>query len=234
MCLWKPFQKLCASRKNWDLQGSVVKAFATFFLPSYLKILNTTFDLLVFTNMYTLPFGEKYYYKHSSMYYDTSVEYFKGSHLYYGIAAVFVGIFFVFLPLVFLVIYLMRWFQKCLNFCHIQRQSIDIFINCYQGYYKDGTNGTRDYRCFSVTYFLLQLIMMGLYTLSEGIYCSTLLALTAILFMFIILVVQPYKEQFKAYSVIDGFMFLLLSVVFILIIAADEADIKAVYFSTGT
>ena len=234
VCLWKPFQKLCASRKNWDLQGSVVKAFATFFLLSYLKILNTTFDLLVFTNMYSLPFGEKYYYKHSSLYYDASVEYFKGSHLYYGIAAIFVGIFFVFLPLVFLVIYPMRWFQKCLNFCYIQRQSIDIFINCYQGYYKDGTNGTRDYRCFSVTFFLVQLVAMAFYSLSKTVFFFSLGALTTILFMFIILVVQPYKEQFKAYSAIDAFMLLLLGVMNILIVAADEAGIKAFYFLTGT
>ena len=234
VCLWKPFQKLCASRKNWDLQGSVVKAFATFFLLSYLKILNTTFDLLVFTNMYSLPFGEKYYYKHSSLYYDASVEYFKGSHLYYGIAAIFVGIFFVFLPLVFLVIYPMRWFQKCLNVCHIQRQSIDIFINCYQGYYKDGTNGTRDYRCFSVTFFLVQLVAMAFYSLSKTVFFFTLEALTTILFMFIILTVQPYKEQFKAYSVIDAFMLLLLGVMNILSVATDEAGIKAFFFLTGT
>ena len=235
VCLWKPFQIIFSSKKrDWDMQGSIVKAFATFFLLSYLKILNTTFDLLVFTTMYKLPFGEQSYSTKPVLYNEASVEYFRGSHLYYGIAAIFVSIFFVFLPLVFLVIYPMRCFQTCLNFCHIQRQSIDIFINCYQGYYKDGTNGTRDYRCFSITFFLLQLIVMGTYSLSKTIYCFLLGALTTILFMFIILMVQPYKKQFKAYSVTDAFMLLLLGALCIVSVAADEASIKAINFCTGT
>ena len=121
VCLWKPFQIIFSSKKrDWNMQGSVVKAFATFFLLSYLKILNVTYDLLVFTDKYTLSLNERSYSTKPALYYDASVEYFKGSHLYYGIAAIFVGIFFVFLPLVFLVIYPMRWFQKCLNFRHIQ------------------------------------------------------------------------------------------------------------------
>ena len=235
VCLWEPFQIIFSSKKqDWDMQGSVVKAFATFFLLSYLKILNVTFDLLVFTDKYTLSLIERSYSTKPALYYESSVEYFKGSHLYYGIAAIFVGIFFIFLPLVFLVIYPMRWFQKCLNFCHIQRQSIHIFINCYHGYYKDGTNETRDYRCFSVTFFLLHFILMGFYSLSKTMFCFSLGAMTTILFMLIILVVQPNKKQFKAYSVIDAFMLLFLGVVCIMNVAGDEAGIKAVYFHKGT
>ena len=234
VCLWKPFQKIFASRKDWDLQGSVVKAFATFFLLSYLKILNVTFDLLVSTEKYTLSLGQKTYYTKQVLYYDASVEPFGGSHLYYGIAAISVGIFFVIFPLVLLVIYPMHCFQKCLNFCHVQRQSIDIFINCYQGYYKDGTNGTRDYRCFSITFFLIQLGTMGLFALSKSTYCFSLAALSLIVLLFVILVVQPYKEQFKAYSVIDAFMVFFLGVMNIVVVAADEAGIKASYFYTGS
>ena len=49
--------------------------------------------------------------------------------------------------------------------------------------------------------------------------------------MLIILVVQPYKKQFKAYSVIDAFMLLFLGVVCIMNVAGDEASI---YFHKGT
>ena len=233
--LWKPFHKVFHKiKQDWDFEGSVVKAFATFFLLSYLKILNVTTDLLVFTESYTLPSGERSYQVKRALYYDASVEYFADKHLNYGIAAIFVGIFMVILPLVFLVVYPMRWFQKCLNSFRIQRQSIDMFINCYQGYYKDGTNGTRDCRCFSITFFLLQLIIFILFTLSRSIFCFSLAALTTVLFLFVILLVQPYKEQFKAYNAIDAFMLLFLAVIFIVITAADEADIKAAYFSTAT
>ena len=231
--LWRPFHKVFHSiKKDWDLEGSVVKAFATFFLLSYLKILNTTTDLLVYTEKYTLPLGEQSYQTSYALYYDASVEYFRGEHLYYGIAAAFIGLFFVILPLVFLVIYPMRWFQKLLNKLKIQRQAIDMFVNCYQGYYKDGTDGTRDYRCFSITFFLLQITVFVIFTLSRSSYVFPLGAFVMTLFMFTVLAVQPYKEQFKAYSTIDAFMSLLLAGVSIMATAGTEADIKAVGFST--
>ena len=215
--LWKPFRKVFHSiKRDSDIQGSVVKVFATFFLLSYLKILNVTTDLLVYTEKYTLPLGEKSYQTKHALYYDASIEYFRGEHLYYGIAAIFVGIFFVILPLVFLVIYPMRWFQKYLNKLNIQRQSIDMFVNCYLGYFKDGTNGTKDYRYFSIYFFLLQIIIFALFTLSRSSYCFPLGAFVIMLFLFTILVVQPYKEEFKAYSTIDAFMILLLAGVFIM------------------
>ena len=230
--LWKPFHKVFHKMKqDWDFEGSIVKAFATFFLLSYLKTLNATADLLIFTERYTLPLGEKSYQVKRTLYYDASVEYFADQHRNYGIAAIFVGLFFAILPLVFLFIYPMCWFQKCLNYFRIQRQSIDMFVNCYQGYYKDGTNGTRDYRCFSISFFFLQLIVLTLFMLSRSIFSFSLATLAIIPFVFIILLVQPYKEQFKA---IDAFMLFLLVVVFIVITAADEADIKAANFSTAT
>ena len=230
--LWKPFRKVFRLiKQDWDLEGSVVKAFATFFLLSYLKIVNVTVDLLVYTEKYTLPLDHQSYQTKYALYYDASVEYFQGNHLYYGITAILVGLFVVILPLVFLVIYPMRWFQKCLNYFHIQRQSIDMLVDCYQGYYKDGTSGTRDYRCFSVAFFLLQIIIFTIFTLSRSIYCFPLGALIVVLFMFIILAIQPYKEPFKAYSIIDAFMLLLLAAAFIISTAADEADVKAIRFS---
>ena len=51
--------------------------------------------------------------------------------------------------------------------------------------------------------------------------------------MFIILLVQPYKKQFKEYNVIDAFMMLYFVIMFVMITAADEADIKAAQFSSG-
>ena len=230
---WKPINKVCRSiKQDWDLEGSVIKAFATFFLLSYLKILNVTTDLLVFTEKYTLPLGKQSYKVKHALYYDASVEYFKEEHLCYGIAAIVIGTIMVILPLIFLVIYPMRWFQKCLNSFHLQRQSIDMLVNCYQGYYKDGTNGTRDYRCFCIMFFLLQLTLATLFTISRSMYSFSLGAVAIILFLFIILMVQPYKTQFKAYNRIDAFMILMLGITFIVITAADEADIKAAYFSS--
>ena len=231
--LWKPFRKsFSAIRRNWDLEESVVNAFATFFMLSFLKILNVTIDLLVSTNKYTLPLGEQSYRTKLVLYYDASVEYFRGQHLYYGISAIVVGFFFVILPLVFLVVYPMHSCQKCLNYLGIQRHSLDMFVNCYQGYYKDGTNGTRDCRCFSVALFFIQTVLLSLFAVTKSVYCFSLgvMFLTALLFL--TLAVQPYKEQFKVYSIIDAFMYILLVFGFSTAIAIDEVDARIPSFAT--
>ncbi len=214
------------------MEGSIVNAFATFFLLSYLKILNATVDLLVFTEMYVLNANSKEYVTRPALYYDASVEYFGKKHLPYAILALFVGVFVVILPIVFLIVYPMNWFQKCLNVLKIQRQCLDMFVNCYQGYYKDGTNGTRDYRWFCVVGFLLKLIVFAVFTFSQSIYCFSIGALVTVTLMFVQLSTRPYKEEFKVYNITDAFMLLILCGLFIMVIAGDEADIKASYFST--
>ena len=231
--LWIPFHKVFSLvGQSWDLEGSTVNAFATFFLLSYLKFINTTVELLIFTTVYVLKDNsEEYVIKHV-LYYDATMKYLGQEHLPYAIVALFVGVFAVILPIVFLIVYPMKWFQKCLNSLNIQRQRLDMFVNCYQGYYKDGTNGTRDYRWFSVSYFFLQLIMFVLFTVSPSIYCFSIGVLVTVTLMFMQLSLRPYKEEFKVYDITDAFMLLILSGVFIMAIAGDEADIKASYFST--
>ena len=175
---WRPFHKLFNFiKQEWNLQRSVVEAFATFILLSYLKFINVTMDFLVYTDKYILPLDKQRFVTKQVLFYDASVEYFAHCHLYYGIAAIFVGIVIVILPLVFLVLYPMQWFQKCLNVCQFQRQSIEMIVNRYQGYYKDGTNGTKDCRFFSITFFLIQIILYILYTLSRSMFYFPVAAL---------------------------------------------------------
>ena len=80
--------------------------------------------------------------------------------------------------------------------------------------------------------FFLQLIMFVLFTVTQSIYCFSIGSLVTVTLMFMQLSLRPYKEEFKVYNVTDAFMLLILSGVFIMAIAGDEADIKASYFST--
>ncbi len=177
--------------------------------------------------MYVLKNNSIEYVIKNVLYYDATVEYFGHKHLPYAIVALFVGVFIVIFPIVFLIVYPMKWFQKCLNCFKVHRQHLDMFVNCYQGYYKDGTNGSRDYRWFSVSYFILQLIVFVLFTLSQSIYCFSIGVIFIITLMFMQLSFQPYKEEFKVYNITDAFMLLIMSGVFIMAIAGDEAGIKA-------
>ena len=52
--------------------------------------------------------------------------------------------------------------------------------------------------------------------------------------MVVILAVEPYKEQFKLYSLIDSFMLLVLASIYIMFTAGDVSNVKAHNFSAGT
>ena len=228
--LWKPFHKLLGSfrNKNFDFEGSLVKAFATFFLLSYLKLIDVSFDFLLYTEMYTFEHSNSSQYSvRYVLYLDASVDYFSKEHLPYAITALFVLIFVIIFPLVFLVIYPMRWFQRVLNKFKIQRQHVDMFVYCYQGYYKDGTNGTRDCRCFSITFFLSHIIMFVLFALSRNIYCYLICSVFLILIVIVQLLVQPYKEQFRIYNLLDIVMMLNIVLILVMATASTEASMNA-------
>ena len=230
--LWKPFYKCFGSIRNtWDFEGSVVKAFATFFILSYLKLLNVSFDFLIYAEVYTLKNSCLSYSTRYALYYDASIEYFGKEHLPYAVLALFVMTFVILLPVAFLIIYPMRCFQRCLNSCHIQRQSLDIWVNCYQGYYKDGTNGTRDCRCFSVVLFLLQFILFILYMLSRNNYCFLMGAVFLLSVAAVQVWVQPYKENFHGCNVTDIFLMLNYASIMVMATAADEVSIIAADFT---
>ena len=226
--LWKPFHKCFGSIRNtWDFEGSVLKAFATFFILSYLKLLHVSFDFLIYTEVYTLRNSSLSYSTRYVLYYDASIEYFGREHLPYAVLALFVMTFVVLLPVAFLIIYPMRCSQRCLNSCHVQRQSLDIWVNCYQGYYKDGTNGTRDCRCFSVVLFLLQIAMFIFFMISRNYYSNSMGAVFLLSLAAIQVWVQPYKEKFRGCNVTD--VLLMLNYASITIMAT--ASIKAANFT---
>ena len=80
---------------------SIIDAFATFLLLSYIKLLNTSFSLLIVTDIHS---------EHGSrlghfLYYDATIKFMGPQHLPFAIL----------FPLLLLLLYPMQWFQKCLN-----------------------------------------------------------------------------------------------------------------------
>ena len=230
--LWKPFYKCFRSVKNnWDFEGSVVNAFATFFLLSYLKLLDVSFDLLIYTEVHTLNNSSLSFSTQYVLYFDASVDYFGPEHLPYALLAISVMMIMILFPIAFFIIYPMRCFQRCLNSCHIQRHSLDIFVSCYQGYYKDGTNGTKDYRSFSVVFFLVQISIFVFFMISRNIYCFPISAGFLTVVTALQLWIQPYKEKFSIYNISDAFVMLNFISIMIMGTAADEANMKAASFT---
>ena len=96
-----------------DIQSSIVKAFATFLLLSYVKLLNSTVDILLSVKVYNIHQEVVGVY----VYYDASYKYFGKEHHPYVIIGV--GVFFrtFVLSSLLLLLYPTSCFQICLSSC---------------------------------------------------------------------------------------------------------------------
>ena len=220
--IWKPFHRCFAHfRQQWDVRTSIIDAFATFLLLSNVKLLSVSFDLLVPTSVYTINGSVVGLY----LYYDASVEYFgTKTHLPYAILALFVVFIFIIFPILLLLLYPMRCFQCCLGRCRVKWHALHIFVDTFQGCYKDGTNGTRDCRYFAGVYLLVRLILFLLFAITNSVAFYAMATIVLIIVAMLLAIVQPYKAEFTAYNAVDS--------VFILTIAMWYGT--AVFFNTAT
>ena len=222
--MWRPFHRCCIRfNRIMDIKSSIVKAFATFLLLSYVKLLDSTSNILLPVNVYNV---------HSEVvgvyvYYDASYKYFSKEHLPYAIISIVFCLMFGFSPLFLLLLYPTKCFQKCLSSCNLRNHILHTFVDAFQGYYKDGTEpGTRDCRWFAAVYFLAR--VMAVYVLfgfSEGVICYALSGISMIFLGALMVVLQPYKSsKLNAYHT----MIVLYTAVFCFSVTTlDEAVIKA-------
>ena len=206
MC--RPFNR-CAEhfRNQLDVRSSIVEAFATFLLLSYVKLLSVSFDLLTPTHVYHVNGSLVGMY----LYYDATIEYLGDKHLPYAVLALFVMLVFILFPILLLLLYPLRCFQQCLGCCGVRWHALHIFIDAFQGCYKDGTNGTRDCRYFATAFLIARILLFIIFALSP-----TALYYGAALFVFITLAMmiatmQPYKPRFGVYNAVDSVFFHLLA-----------------------
>ena len=224
MFMCRPFHR-CANclRNQWDVGTSIVDAFATFLLLSYVKLLSISFDLLVPTHVYHVNGSSLGLY----LYYDATIEYFGDEHLPYGVLAVFVMLVFILFPLLLLLLYPMRCFQRCLGCCGIRWHALPIFIDAFQGCYKDGTNGTRNCRYFAAAFLLARILLFIIFTLTQTTLFYGAALLVFILLVMVIPIVQPYKPRFSTYNAVDSVLVLLMALWCATIVCVTIAGLKA-------
>ena len=208
--LWKPFRRcFIRFRKEWNIQNSLVDAFATFLLLSCVKLLSVSFDIL----MPTILVDKWGKYKSTMVYYDGNVAYFRRNHYLYAILAIAILIIFIFLPIFLLCLYPCRCFQRFLNRHSLRSQILHTFVEIFQGNFKDGTNGTRDCRYFAAFYLIVRIVgymSLGFDLVSLG-FITTLAILLIITFL--VSACQPYKK--RLYNAIDIFFTLNLSIILV-------------------
>ena len=154
--LWKPFHRhFVHFRRSWDPKASIINAFTTFLLLSFSKILFVSFTLLHTSYLHNVLVSPRKCF----LYYDATVECNTQEFSMFVAIAVCVLVIFIVFPTVLLIVYPTRLFRRCASCCGFQRwHAMHIFAESFQGQYKDGTNGSRDFRMVSAFFLIFRIL----------------------------------------------------------------------------
>ena len=207
--VWRPFGAIISCfRKQFNVQHSLIHAFASFFLLSCFSFSTTTYSVLYYIEVYDTNSSDRRL--SDAFYWDGSVLYkFSNSTSILAITTCMLTVF-ILLSTVLLLVYPTRTFQKCLNCCGLRCLPLHIFMDAFQGCYKNGTDGTRDYRYFAGLYLLFRfLTLTDLLSYFFRAYQSN--AFFPVVFSFSFALCRPYKNN--CFNVVDCLFHAILALV---------------------
>jgi len=197
--LWKPFHRHFAHfRRRWDSTASIINAFTTFLLLSFSKILSVSGTLL-YTHIVRYNYFDDKKLKKCVLYYDPTVDCYTLEYSIFSAVAVCVLVIFIISPTLLLILYPTRLFRKCVSCFGFRRWlALHMFVESFQGQYKDGTNGTWDFRMISALFLILRLLVLGSFGNHHYSYIQSVVQF--VLFgcaLSFHAVVRPYKRNFS-------------------------------------
>ena len=182
---------------------------------SYVKITNTSFNLLMPTRLHNASGHVVGMYS----YYNGSQQYFGYDHLPYAALAIFMFTTSNLLSLLLLCLYPCRCFQSCLNCCHLNSQVLRTFIDAFQGCYKFEPY---DCRYWAALYRFLRILILAFFGLTQSMFFPVITGITLIPVIVLIVVIQPYSQAI--YNAIDVMFFLAIVQIFFSYAAASLSD----------
>ena len=229
--LWKPFHRhFVHFRRRWDSTASIINAFTTFLLLSFSKILFVSFTLL-----HTIPLKHRFVdFKHKCvLYYDPTIGCHTQEFAIFSAIAECVLVIFIIFPTILLILYPTRLFTRCKSCCGFRRWHVlHMFVESFQGQYKDGTNGTRDFRMVSASFLVLRIVILVLFlnnhrslshtSLLQGAFIAGAFCIHAI--------TRPYKLNFM--NNVDIVILFLLEIL-IFVTSSSESSLLT-YIILGT
>ena len=195
--LWKPLCLVWAHfRRSLKPQASLVDAFATFIMLSYVKLIRLSLLLMTFTDVIRLRMNDIEVVKRVSNY-DPTVVFMSREHIPFVLLGSFFFITFGVLPPLLLLFYQFRAVQRCLTRCKMNRLGLKTFMDAFQGCYRDGRNGGPDRRFFAGLYLIFRVAIFVIFNLQiPYIIAYFSLTVTCIIIIILIAFLQPYKVMF--------------------------------------
>ena len=203
-------------KRHWNPKTTILNTCVTFILLAYSKLLFTSINLLFAVRSYNSD-GDVVP-NSTVLLYDPEIKFFHSEHIPYAVLALCVMVIFVLLPPLLLILYPTRLFKHILNCCGFKRWDIlQVIADIFQGWYKDGTEGTYDYRALSAFYFLLRFSFGGFYVIlvyfgyHSGWY---IFGFSHVFLGTFFLMAKPYKKNWM--NSFDGIVILYLGVLLLL------------------
>ena len=206
--------------QTFNIRNSMVDAFATMLLLSYVKILNTSIQLLLSIHLFDQDGG-----LHGRVvYYSGGLKSFGADHLPYVLLAVSMLLAFNISPIIILTIYPCKCSQKWLCCCNGA-----CFHNIMDDFHRDYKVFPKDRRYFAVVYLYLRAINIGLLFISLSPLYISLVSILYLTMAVAIGTIQPYKVHL--HNLINAALFYVIAVLKILEVTIDY--LLPIYFDTA-
>ena len=217
---WKPFHPCFARiRRNWSSSDSVIHAFTSLLFLSFASLNYNAHQLLSSTSIFfsnsTHPL------KSNVLINAPNIQAYRPKYIYYPVIAVFfLGV----LPTLLLLLYPIRMFRVRFQRCCSQRWLIRLntFVETFQGSFKDGCNGTHDFRIVPGVIGSLMLLLAVISCLVHGSHYGNYMYFLPTVMMCLALLsvlsayIKPCKSSIANLSL--TFHFMLMAVLTALII----------------
>ena len=223
----RPLHRLLA--RFWrmtNIEPSLIHSIASIYLLCFTQFAATSLQLLYPTTWYvwnsTYPSFDNRIVKH-----------FSRTHSFAGIFAIIVLVFIIFLPMLYIQLYPFKIFHKFLRCLHLRKEILISLSDIFTGPYNNGSDNTRDYRCFAGFYFVLRIIILCLYLIPYELeFFSQFIILCFQIGLFglfggMIMIFRPHKNNLQNFSNLIIFLFL-MAASGIALIADSQPTIDAV------
>ena len=234
----KPFRFVLKKTSIKAVTGdAVLRTFATFVFLSTAKNLFTFYAMIRFYHIFKSIDGTVY---KRVLLADPTIDYLSPTHIMFMIIPLLQCLFLVFIPSLILIIYPTRLYRSLSQFISARKQlAITSFVESLNGCFKDGLNGTRDYRAYAglVMLFPLCILVVSYLPFSSGLSLEIRSCYVFSLLSLLISYKRPFKSTVTNMSVSYCFIVFGLGNVVVYLwyyqVSVSSLALEVAFFLTG-
>ena len=190
--LWKPIHKYYVRmHKTINPYHSIIDAFSTIIILAYSRIIISSFKFFHYSKLYTST-GKV---AGHIVFLAGDINYFSSQHIPFVVLAVYMVVSLNIFPAVFLLLYPCKWFQRILGRFRRVSQMLHPIADAFQGCYRNGADGGRDYRYFSALYMILRISLFIIFESSEPPTRWFLYTILFIIVSILFALFKPYQDD---------------------------------------